>query len=51
MKESEENVRFLMETFINPETKVIEKDGIGLPQGLVKVKVYRSMFDEKCRVS
>ena len=47
MKESEENVRFLMETFINPETKLIEQDGIDLPQGLVKVKVYRSMFDGK----
>ena len=47
MKENEENVRFLMETFINPETKLIEEDGIDLPQGLVKVKVYRSMFDGK----
>ena len=47
MKESEENVRFLMETFINPETKPIEQDGINLTQGLVNIKVYCSMFDGK----
>ena len=47
MKESEENVRFLMESYINPETKMIEQEGIVLPQGLMNVKIYRSMFDGK----
>ena len=47
MKESEANVRFLMESYINPETKIIEQEGIDLPQGFVNVKMYRSMFDGK----
>ena len=47
MKENEENVKYLMESHINPETKIIENEGINLPQGLVKVHVIRSMFDGK----
>ena len=49
LKECEESVRFLMDTYINPETNLIEQEGIELPQGLIKVKVLRSMFDAKCR--
>ena len=47
MKENEENVRFLMHSYINPETAEIEQNGIELPQGHVKVNIVRSMFDGK----
>ena len=47
LKECEESVRFLMDTYINPETNLIEQEGIELPQGLIKVKVLKSMFDGK----
>ena len=47
MKESEENVKYLMDTNINPETTMIEEDSINLLQGQVRVKVIRSMFDGK----
>ena len=36
-----------MDTYINPETNLIEQEGIELPQGLIKVKVLRSMFNGK----
>ncbi|KAI6650020.1 hypothetical protein LOD99_6235 [Oopsacas minuta] len=47
MKESKENVRFLMDTYINPGTTIIEQAGSALPQDHVTVKVSRSMIDGK----
>ena len=47
MKENEENVRFLMNSYINRETTEIEDKELELEQGLVKVKVIRTMFDGK----
>ena len=47
MKENEANIRFLMESHINAETKIIDQEGIDLSQGFVNVKIHRSMFDGK----
>ena len=47
MKEIEENVKYLMDSHINPEMMMIEKEGINLLQGHVRVKIIRSMFDGK----
>ena len=45
--ENEENVRHLMYTYINPLVSELQENGITLPQGIVKVKLVRSMFDGK----
>ena len=47
MKENEENVRFLMNSYINRETTEIEDKELELEHGLVKVKLIRKMFDGK----
>ena len=47
MKENEANVRYLMDSRINPETSIIEQEGIELEQGIIKFKVLRTMFDGK----
>ena len=50
MTENEENVRFLMDSYIiNTETTDIEQKGLELELGFVKVKVLRTMFDGKCQ--
>ena len=47
MKECEDNVKFLIDSYINLQTSIIENQGLELPQGFVQVKVIRSMFDGK----
>ena len=46
-KENEDNVRHLMDTYINPLVSELQENGITFPQGIVKVKLVRSMFDGK----
>ena len=46
-KECIENVKFIMTNFINPEASVIEQEGIQFPEGVVRVKIIRSMLDGK----
>ena len=46
-KENEENVKFILDTIINPEVTLIEKEGIILPNGQVIVEIKRTMFDGK----
>ena len=46
-KENEENVRHLMETYINPFMSELQENGIPLPAGIIRVKIIRSMFDCK----
>ena len=36
-----------MTNFINPEASVIEQEGIQFPEGVVHVKIIRSMLDGK----
>ena len=47
LKENEENVKFIMETIINPEVTEIERDGFSITGGQVKVKILRTMLDGK----
>ena len=44
-----ENVHYLMDKLINPETHILESIGLNLLQGHVNVKVKRTMFD--CKIS
>ena len=46
-KECIDNVKFIMENLINPEVKIIEQEGLELPQGHVQVRFIRSMLDGK----
>ena len=46
-KENEKNVKFILDTIINPEVSLIEKDGISLPNGQVIVQIMRTMLDGK----
>ncbi|KAI6648498.1 hypothetical protein LOD99_8130 [Oopsacas minuta] len=46
-KENSENVRHLMDTYINPYVADMEENGIPLSQGLVRIKLPRTMFDGK----
>ena len=46
-KENEENVKFIMETIINPEVTEIERDGFSILGGHVKVEIFRTMLDGK----
>ena len=46
-KENEENVKFILDTIINPEVSVIEQEGISLPNGQIIVQIKRTMFDGK----
>ena len=46
-KENEENVKFILDTIINPEVTLIEKEGIILPNGQIIVEIKRTMFDGK----
>ncbi|KAI6655397.1 hypothetical protein LOD99_2232 [Oopsacas minuta] len=46
-KENEKNTIFLMDLMINREVTNIEKDGLELPYGNVRVKTLRTMFDGK----
>ena len=46
-KECIESVKFIMANFINPEASVIEQEGIQFPEGVVHVKIIRSMLDGK----
>ena len=46
-KENQENVRHLMDTYINPLVSELQEIGIALPQGIVKVKLVRKMLDGK----
>ncbi|KAI6658672.1 hypothetical protein LOD99_11018 [Oopsacas minuta] len=46
-KENEKNTKFLMDLMINPEVTNIEKDGLKLPYGNVRVKILRTMFEGK----
>ena len=45
--ESEENVKFLMDTTINAETKLLQTTGIQLKAGKVNVNITRCLFDTK----
>ena len=49
-KGNEESVKFLMESMVNPEVTTIEQGGLLLPQGVVNVKILRTMFDRRCPV-
>ncbi|KAI6661435.1 hypothetical protein LOD99_13307 [Oopsacas minuta] len=46
-KENKKNTKFLMDLMINPEVTNIEKDGLELPYGNVRVEILRTMFDGK----
>ena len=46
-KENEKNVKFILDTIINPEVSLIEKDGISLPNGQVIVQIMRTTLDGK----
>ena len=46
-KENEENVKFILDTIINPEVSVIEQEGISLPNGQIIAQIKRTMFDGK----
>ncbi|KAI6650537.1 hypothetical protein LOD99_7588 [Oopsacas minuta] len=46
-KENSGNVRHLMDTYINPYVADMEENGIPLSQGLVRIKLLRTMFDGK----
>ena len=46
-KENEENVKFILDTIINPEVTLIEKEGIILPNGQIIVEIKRTMYDGK----
>ena len=46
-KENEENVKFLMDTFINPIVELIEKESFLIPQGAISFKILRTIFDGK----
>ena len=47
VKENEENVRYLLENYINPSVSEMQENGIHLAEGIVRVKLIRSMFDGK----
>ena len=47
LKEDYGNVKFIMETLINPETDHIIEDGFILGGGQINVKIIRSLFDTK----
>ncbi|KAI6659668.1 hypothetical protein LOD99_14591 [Oopsacas minuta] len=46
-KENSENVRHLMDTYINSYVVDLEENGIPLSQRLVRIKLLRTMFDGK----
>ena len=46
-EECNESVKFIMTNFINPEASAIEQEGIQFPEGVVHVKINRSMLDGK----
>ena len=45
--ESEENVKFLMDTTINTETQILQSTGVQLNEGKVNVNITRCLFDTK----
>ena len=45
--ESEENVKFLMDTTINTETQILQSTGVQLKEGKVNVNITRCLFDTK----
>ena len=45
--ESRENVEYLMDSTINPETKLLGLNGVQLPGGKVNVDITRCLFDTK----
>ena len=47
LSESEENVEFLMDTTINPETIILQTTGIQLTAGKFDVNITRCLFDAK----
>lgn len=46
-KENEENVKFLMDSMINPEVDSITENGILFPKGLLNAIFLRTMIDGK----
>ena len=47
VKENKENVRHLLENYINPSVSEMQENGIHLAEVIVRVKLIRSMFDGK----
>ena len=47
LHESDENVRFIMDSVINTETSIIEETGLDLTRGKAQVEIIRSQFDTK----
>ena len=47
LQESEENVRYIMDSVINTETSIIEETGLDLTRGKAQVEIIRSQFDTK----
>ena len=47
LQESDENVRFIMDSVINTETSIIEETGIDDTRGKAQVEIIRSQFDTK----
>ena len=45
--ESEENVKFLMDTKINSETKLLHSAGVELTTGVINIDITRCLFDTK----
>ena len=46
-KENEENVKFILDTIINPEVTLNEKEGIIFPNDQIIVEIKRTMIDGK----
>ena len=47
LSESEENVRFLMDSTINSETKYLKSNGIQTKAGRINIEITRCLFDTK----
>ncbi|KAI6658785.1 hypothetical protein LOD99_15110 [Oopsacas minuta] len=47
LKENHENVKFIMDTLVNPATKLIVEQGIAVENRHINVEIIRSIFDTK----
>ena len=47
LKENIDNVQFLMNELIDPQTSIIEDSGLDISGGHVNVRIIRSLFDSK----
>ena len=48
VKDNIENVKFLMNELINPQTSTVEGSGLDISGCHVNVRIIRSLFDSKC---